>query len=221
MVTLYFPGGGFGFWYLFGIYINLRENHQIHNYQILGCSAGSLIGLVSLLKDDFINLDFLINISNQAKEKNPGLLNIYNFINSLFDLTEDYIDYENLSLNLQNLSIHITEIDYFICGCFPYLNKKIIYPENLKHLRQLCLASCQIPFFGRSPHHCCFLTINKRLFLDGMFSEEQLNSNDYQVAFDASSHLSLKFPSLCQIENMYHQGYHLLEQSCPQIIQFR
>ena len=207
MSTLYFPGGGFGFWYLLGIYLKKREQQNENiKYQLVGCSAGSLICLVSLLKEEYINFYFIFEIYHQAINNQKGIVNTYCLLDSLFILIEDYLDYEKLSLNLQNLAIHITEVN-FICGCLPHFRKKIIQPENLSHLKKLCLSSCQIPFFGRSPDHCCFLLLDNKLVLDGMFSENQLIEDEYHQLFDASQYSSLCFPSQIQIQEMFFQGY--------------
>ena len=207
MTKLYFPGGGFGFWYLLGIYMKLRDTlPNFRNYQLIGCSAGSLICLVSLLKEEYINLEFFVFLYQQAREEQSGMLNTYDLINSLFNLTVDYIDYENLSLNLSNLYIHTTEITFF-WGCLPCVKKNIEQAVNLEYFRQLCLSSCQLPFFGRSTDHCCFINLNNKLLFDGMFSETQLEEQEYDQKLDASSHLSLNFPSIIQIEEMYTLGY--------------
>lgn len=207
MTKLYFPGGGFGFWYLLGVYMKLRDTEpNFKNYQLIGCSAGSLICLVSLLKKEYINFNFCVSLYEEARNHQKGIINTYVLINSLFNLTVDYIDYENLSLNLSNLYIHTTEITFF-WGCLPCVKKNIEQAVNLEYFRQLCLSSCQLPFFGRSTDHCCFINLNNKLLFDGMFSETQLEEQEYDQKLDASSHLSLNFPSIIQIEEMYTLGY--------------
>ena len=74
-------------------------------------------------------------------------------------------------------------------------------------MKYLISASCQIPILGRSQKHCFFIKIHNKLYLDGMFSESQLNEDDYQLKFDASEYLSLNFPSDDEIRDMYDNGY--------------
>lgn len=211
MPSLYFPGGGFGFWYLLGIYIKLRDTvSNFHDYQIVGCSAGSLICLVSLLKEEYLNLYFLVVLFQESLQEQRQLLNIHTLVSKLFELAKDYIDYEKLSLNLQNLRIHVTEIDFF-WGCLPKLNKKIVSPLDLDHLKDLILASCQIPVLGRSQNHCFFIEINHKFYLDGMFSENQFDEDEYHQKFDTSEYLSLRLPSEDYIHDMYSNGYNLVD----------
>lgn len=207
MLSYYFPGGGFGFWYLLGIYIKIREiTPNSNSYKLVGCSAGSLICLVSLLKEEYINFDFLLFIYKQSTKEQGRILNIYMLIHKLCEVVKDYIDYEKLSLNLQNLRIHITEINFFL-GCIPKLKKKIAIPIDLEDLKYLILASCQIPILGRSQNHCFFIEIHNKLYIDGMFSENQLNEEDCIQKIDSWGHLSLNFPSDYQIQQMYSSGY--------------
>tara|TARA_Y100000813_G_C23894171_1_gene226384 strand:+ start:44 stop:331 length:288 start_codon:yes stop_codon:yes gene_type:complete len=85
--------------------------------------------------------------------------------------------------------------------------KNIEQADNLEYFRQLCLTSCQLPFFGRSDNHYCLINLSNRLLFDGVFSENQLEEQEFHQKIDTSEHLGLHFPSLSEIGEMYNLGY--------------
>ena len=153
--TIYFPACGFGFWYLLGVYMRMERQHTaIHRKHIIrGSSAGTMICLVSCLKDEYRSFDWIMNVSQQIRDKYTRIGSLPNlrviageFANHLIRAA----DPEKLEYCFDNqcLEIQISRITW--CGLKP----EIISPTSIEELMELVAISCTIPLISRNLNPC-------------------------------------------------------------------
>jgi hypothetical protein len=204
METIYFPACGFGFWYLFGKYEHIRSKQS--QYILSGSSAGSLICICSLVKmDDNVCLSEKIarlGIESALEcSKTMRFVNLHIVVDIFISKLFAYIDEsdEETFQQLKRLRIQTTVFHWPF-----WFEKRQTTPNSLAHLKELCLASCHIPFvidYGkRLTYH-----INGERHIDGGFI-------DYYVphisSFNARSYNSLIIPSIHSALAIRDIAYH-------------
>jgi hypothetical protein len=167
METIYFPAGGFGFWYLFGKYEHIRKKQS--EYILSGSSAGSLICLCSLI--DCGDEPFFETILQIATDVLPEyyrrtyFINMYILIDIFISKLFARIDEKNERTQQQLKRIRIQTTVFHPPFWF---EKRQTTPTSLAHLRDLCLASCYIPFVANI-NNCITYPIDGERHIDGVF----------------------------------------------------
>jgi hypothetical protein len=191
METIYFPACGFGFWYLLGKYEHIREIQS--NYLLSGSSAGSLICMCSLV--DCKEEPFMETILQMAAVVLPEYTNRTNFINVhiivdmfIFQLVKR-ID-ETTERTRQQLKRIRIQTTIFHPPC--WFEKRQTTPTSISHLRDLCLASCYIPFVSNVNNRLTYL-INGEHHIDGGFID--LYIPHMKTFCGISSYRGLRIPS--------------------------
>lgn len=194
---LLFPACGFGFWYLLGKYQRLeRSDDDIY----IGSSGGSLVCVCSLI-DAKYNL-FETNIECASKtlyeyKSYAYFIYIYTIVSIFLDKMEQFIDKDKLTVNLTRIKIQVTEINGFS------IKKHQIEPKSWDHLKQLCLASCYIPFVCNWNWKLWY-TVDGLNYIDG-FMADLYYPNVFQT-FDVSGYRGLIIPSEDRVRKMYLTG---------------
>ncbi len=191
METIYFPAGGFGFWYLLGKYEHIRETQS--QYILSGSSAGSIICLCSLV--DFGEFDFVEMIAKLALEtlveyrQRTPFINMYILLDIFISKIFVYIDEtnENTKEQLARLRIQTTVFHPPF-----WFEKRQTIPTSLAHLRELCLASCYIPFVANCGNQLTYI-INGERHIDGAFIDFYI---PHLESFCVVSYRGLRIPSL-------------------------
>lgn len=171
MYNIYFPACGFGFWYELGI---LNSNNY-ENYNLYGCSSGSLICLLSLLDKEEREINIILNecidIKNIMSSKNIlAILNLYNYSSLLCDKIIKKIEKKELKKineKLDKIYIEVSEIK-FIYNIIPYIKSEIIKPKNLLELKELIICSCYIPILSYYKS-LFYYKFNNKYYIDGIF----------------------------------------------------
>lgn len=211
MSKVYFPGCGFGFWYLLGIFLKNKKIIEENNMIISGSSAGSIICFTSLLKPEYLNIEFLVSISEKVKnDLSCVYLNIYEYIHKYYQYSIPYFDYENLEAKLSRIRIQLTKVS-FNFFMIPQFTKLIVTPRNLNHLKELVIASCQIPFYSRSKDHLIFRKVDNILAIDGSFIDilDNLYGNfkeDYDIHIKVDIKTILQIPKKEDCLKMFYRG---------------
>jgi len=162
--SYYFPPCGFGFWYQLGVFDQIKNDDNI----LYGSSAGSLICLISLLKDEDYDLLNLINLAKQVKDNNSFNLYKYTnqFVSEIIKIISSYDD-DYINKKLDNINIEITLIKFYI---IPYFQSVYVKPKDLNHLKNLIIASCYVPFI--SYHENLFYYKYENMYIiDGFFGK--------------------------------------------------
>ena len=197
MKKYYFPAIGFGLFYQLGVLNNFPKEE---NCEIYGSSGGSIICMLSLLKEEDRNIDFLMRITNKIRKNLYFNLFPYlnHFIKEIFIILDSY---ENtyIERKLKTIYIEVTEIN----GWF-HFKRKFIQPRNLSELKHYIIASCYIPFlfWSQSPF---YYTINDKKYIDGFFANFSNVSNNF-IKINSYSYASLIPPSEQKFRNDYQKG---------------
>ena len=180
MNKYYFPPCGFGFWYQLGV----LKNISLENSKIYGSSAGSLICLASLLKEDDREFNKLLKICLKIQEdiNNKNFFskfNMYNYVdqfsNKMLKIINTYPN-NKIEKKLSNISIEVTRINWYYI--FPYFTKEIITPKNLVELKTLIIGSCYIPLISYC-NNPFYFNIDNKMYIDGYFSNLFYSKNKY------------------------------------------
>ena len=161
METIYFPAGGFGFWYLLGKYEHIREKQS--QYILSGSSAGSIICLCSLV--DFGEHNFFEMIVKLALEvlgeykQRTYYINMYLLVDLFISKLFSHIDEtsEKTKEQLERLRIQTTVFHPPF-----WFEKRQTTPTSLAHLRELCLASCYIPLVANCGNRLTYIINGER-----------------------------------------------------------
>lgn len=175
MNKYYFPASGFGFWYQLGVLEKIyNEDIEIH-----GCSSGSIICLMSLLKDEDRKFTVVGEIADKIR-KSRFSINIYYYLDELFkkelEVIKNY-DEEFVKKRLSKINIEMCQVkfNYFI----PYFKKIIGKPKNLQELRDFVISSCYVPFFSYH-NNPFYFKINNSIYIDGFFASFSNNNNNFK-----------------------------------------
>ena len=190
MKTIYFPACGFGFWYLLGKYEHIREKQ--FDYILSGSSAGSLICLCSLVDcgdEPFFEIILRIALDTLSEyNSQTNFINMYIMIDIFISRLFVRIDEKNERTQQQLKRIRIqTTIFHPPFG----FEKRQTTPTSLAHLRDLCLASCYIPFVANM-NNCITYPINGEQHIDGAFADLYI---PHIESFCAISFSGLRIPS--------------------------
>jgi hypothetical protein len=191
METIYFPAGGFGFWYLLGKYEHIREKQS--QYILSGSSAGSLICLSSLVdfsKHNFAKMMLKVAIETLVEyRQRTYFVNLYIMLDIFICKLFVYIDEtcEKTKEQLARLRIQTTVFHPPF-----WFEKRQTTPTSLAHLRELCLASCYIPFVANYGNRLTYI-INGERHIDGAFIDFYI---PHTVSFCVVSYRGLRIPSI-------------------------
>lgn len=152
--TVYFPACGFGFWYLLGVYMRMvrdipPQSHIHQHYIIRGSSAGSMMCLVSCLKDQYLSFDWIANTAEKIRNKYTKTGRIPN----LRIIVKEFIghlvraaDPEKLKYCFDNRCLEIQISRVTCCGLVP----EIVSPIFIEEFMELMEISCTIPLMSRN-----------------------------------------------------------------------
>lgn len=191
METIYFPAGGFGFWYLLGKYEHIRDTQS--QYTLSGSSAGSLVCVCSLVdvgERTFIDLIICIAMEVLVEYRRRALfINMYTLVDMFISKLFTYVDETNEKTRQQLSRLRIQTTVFHP----PFrLEKRQTIPTSLEHLRCLCLASCYIPFISNYGNRLAYI-INGERHIDGAFIDFYL---PHVESFCVVSYRGLRMPSL-------------------------
>ena len=189
METIYFPACGFGFWYLFGKYEHIREKQS--QYILSGSSAGSLICLCSLVEfGDGVNLsETIAKIGVAAGRECKRRTNMYLLVDLFISKLFAHIDETSEKTKEQLERLHIQTTVFHPPFWF---EKRQTTPTSLAHLRELCLASCYIPFVANYGNRLTYI-INGERHIDGAFIDFYI---PHLESFCVVSYRGLRIPSI-------------------------
>jgi hypothetical protein len=190
---VHFPACGFGFWYLFGVYI--RNQKRLNRCILSGSSGGALICLCSLLPDKSRNYKTIMRIAKRVSEtKTTNLYEIiYMFVDELIELIE--IDEQRL----KRIRIQVAKLE----TSFPFVSKVHITPSNLAELREACIASAYIPFISNYNNQLYYGIGDSRYIDGGLFDYIGKNENTIQVPFNF---VGLRMPTEEECKNRFNEG---------------
>lgn len=164
----YFPASGFGFWYQLGVLEKILE----YDSELYGCSSGSIICLMSILKKKDRKFHIIANLSEKIKNS-IYFINIYFYLDELIrellkvinSYDKDFVEYK-----LSKIYIEMCQIKFHYG--FPYLKKVIKNPKNLIELRNYIISSCYVPFFSyyKNPF---YFKLDNSIYIDGFFGYSQ------------------------------------------------
>lgn len=184
MIKFYFPPAGFGLWYQLGILHTIQKKYT--EYHLYGGSAGSIICILSILKEKDSTFENIVKISDKIR-KTIFNLNYYYyldlFIKEIFKIINNY-KIEYIQEKLKKIFIEVSEIN--ISMNLNFFERKFINPKNLTELRNLCIASCYLPFLFNYKNPI-YYRIEDKKYCDGFFSNFsnvndsfiKINSYDY------------------------------------------
>ena len=202
--TIYFPSGGFGFWYLLGKYEHIRKNQS--KYILSGSSAGALICLCSLLdfgSDDENFAEKIIQIALDTLDEYTKLTNLLNycilqaiFISKAFEYIDETSDKTQQQLKRIRIQTTLFRPPF-------WFEKRQTTPTSLAHLKELCLASCYIPMISNYENRPTYL-INGEQHIDGGFIDMYI---PHIESFDVPRHNLFEMPSKEKALNMRDTAY--------------
>ena len=183
-MKFYFPPAGFGLWYQLGILHTIEKKYK--DYHLYGGSAGSIICILSILKPNDSTFDKISKISDKIRKTFFNLNYYYYldlFIKEVYKVINNY-NIEYIQEKLKKIFIEVSEID--ISMKFNFFKRKFVNPKNLNELRNLCIASCYLPFLFNCKNPIYYKIDNKK-YCDGFFSNFsnvdesfiKINSYDY------------------------------------------
>ena len=160
--SYYFAPSGFGIWYQLGVYEKIKDEDNF----LYGSSSGSLICLISLLKEKDYNFCKLINIAKDIK--NSSNLNLYDytskFTSEIIKIISSYDD-EYINKKLNRINIEVTLIKF---NPIPSLKSIFFKPKDLNDLRNLVHASCYVPLISYYKN-IFYYKYNNLIMIDGFF----------------------------------------------------
>jgi len=133
---------------------DLPTNITIHHHHIIrGSSAGSMICLISCLKDEYVTFDWIMSVAGAIRDKYTNVGGIPNmrliaeeFVNHLILAADpDKLKY---CFDNQCLEIQISRVT--CCGLKP----EIVSPTSIEELVELVVISCTIPLISRNLNPC-------------------------------------------------------------------
>jgi hypothetical protein len=201
--TIYFPACGFGFWYLLGKYEHIRKNQS--DYILTGSSAGSLICLCSLVDfgddENFAGKIIKVALETLDEYKNQThLLNYYIlqsiFISKMFKHINETSD--KTQQQLKRIRIQTTQFHPPF-----WFEKRQTTPTSLAHLKELCLASCYIPFISNYDNRLTYLS-NGEHHIDGSFIDMYIPNTE---SFIVPHYNLFELPSEEKAQNMRDSAY--------------
>ena len=68
MLKVHLPGCGFGFWYIYGIFHNLKLYKPQEELTLSGKSGGAVVCFLSLLKEEHQDFKFLLEQGEQMHD---------------------------------------------------------------------------------------------------------------------------------------------------------
>ena len=133
---------------------DLPTNTTIHHHHIIrGSSAGSLICLVSCLKDEYVSIDWIMGVAAVIRDKYTTVGSIPN----LRIIVEDFVghliraaDPDKLKYCFENQCLEIQISRVTCCGLIP----EIVSPTSIEELMELAVISCTIPLISRNLNPC-------------------------------------------------------------------
>lgn len=161
MIKYYFPPVGFGFFYQLGVLMAISNKES---YELYGSSGGAMICMISLLKENDLNIDTILHISEKIRKKMH--INLFPYLDNFLKEIQIIIDsYENeyLEKKITKIYIEVTEIK----NIFQF-ESKFIQPKTIDELIHLVKASCYIPFLFYHKHPI-YYAIGEKKFCDGFF----------------------------------------------------
>lgn len=184
MIKFYFPPAGFGLWYQLGILHTIQRKYT--DYHLYGGSAGSIICILSILKTNDSTFDKIVKISDKIRKTFFNLNYYYYldlFIKEVYKIINNY-DIEYIQEKLKKIFIEVSEID--ISMNLNFCKRNFVNPKNLAELRDLCIASCYLPFLFNCKNPI-YYRIEDKKYCDGFFSNfsnvdesfVKINSYDY------------------------------------------
>ena len=201
MKKYYFPPVGFGLFYQLGV---LQAIPKDENYELYGSSGGAIVCMLSLLKENDLNIERILLISEKIRNKMHT--NLFPYLNRFLQEIQIILDsYENEHLEKQfsKIYIEVTEIK----NIFQF-ESKFIQPKTIDELLHLVKASCYIPFifYDKNP---IYYAIGEKKFCDGFFGNYsnipsefiKINSYSYATLIPLTSK---EFRSMFQKGKMYH-----------------
>lgn len=201
MKKYYFPPVGFGLFYQLGVLSAIPKNE---NCELYGSSGGAIVCMLSLLKENDLNIERILLISEKIRKKMHT--NLFPYLNRFLHEIEIILySYENeyLENKISKIYIEVTEIKNIF-----QLESKFIQPKTIDELLHLVKASCYIPFilYDKNP---IYYTIDGKKFCDGFFGNysnipsEFIKINSYPYA-TLIPQTSKDFRSMFQKGKMYH-----------------
>lgn len=178
----------------FGIYsVNIREFVRNNRSIFSGSSAGSLICLCSLVdfgERNFVEITVKLALESLIEyRKRTYYINMYILIDIFISKLFAHIDEtsEKTKQQLERLRIQTTVFHPPF-----WFEKRQTTPTSLAHLRELCLASCYIPFVANYGNRLTYI-INGERHIDGAFIDFYI---PHTVSFCALSYRGLRIPSI-------------------------
>jgi PAS domain S-box-containing protein len=217
MINFELPGCGFGFWYIHGMYHNMKRYSSDEPFFLTGKSGGAIVCFLSLLKEECQQFDFLMDVCIKINEmeKKGCIINLYNYVYHFLMTLTQYIDTETVNKNLKNMEIVTTRV--YTMACIPYKLKRMkTKPKNLNHLINLVCASCFVPLMSRTPRNPCCYTVDDEWMIDGafldMFIIDKKSKQRYKIR---SEHSKFSIPSKNECIEMYYNGLFNMHESPP------
>jgi len=181
-------------------------------FNLYGSPAGSLICYIHLLKDEFLNVNHIINICNDIKKNASCPFNLYYFSNQFVKQFSKYIDPIKFQNRLKRIRIQTTRIK---CNwlCIPVFRRTLTKPSNFGDLNELICASTQIPILSRNACNWFCISNRGKWHIDGGFADRfcKYKLNKSTIVINVSKYSSLSVPNEEECFKMYNDGINATE----------
>lgn len=178
MKRIFFPGCGFGFWFLLPQLFLVADDHDI-----CGASGGSLMCLIALLPKEHRTYEFIMKHALETFNEISFPLNIYDLLSRFVNKLSKYVERDNVNRNMKRMSVQLTQITLYP----PSLKRVFVFPQTIEELLNVILISTYIPMLARNEQGDIFYNHDGKLYLDGAFYDLVYGSPEESIANDYSS----------------------------------
>lgn len=205
------PGCGFGFWYIYGIFHQMKERRPQDKMFMLGKSGGAVVCFLSLLKDEYQQFPFLLRICEELKEEEDRkcVLNLHSYVRNFCERLVPYIDESRLFERFAHMQITTTKVTTCML-CMPSkLEMEAHTPESIEDMVDLVCASCYVPMLSRTDGNPCCYTMDDQWVIDGAFLDLFFETEDKSYGFQKihSEYSQFSVPTRSECIEMYYSGY--------------
>lgn len=196
MKRTFFPGCGFGFWFLLPHLFLVADDHHIG-----GASGGSLMCLIALLPKEHRTYNFIMKQALEVFNESSFPLNIYDLLHSFVHKLSKYLEGDNVNRNIKRMSVQLTQITLYP----PSLERVFVFPQTMEELLEYILISTYIPVLARNEQGDFFYNRDGNLYLDGAFYDMVYGAGEDSIANDYSS-IPWYIPSEVACREMFIAG---------------
>ena len=132
---------------------NQHPSHIHHRHILRGSSAGSMICLVSCLKDEYRTFEWIANTAEticDIHSKTGGIPNMRVIVEEFVGQLIRAADPDKLKYCFDNRCLEIQISRVTCCGLKP----EIVSPTSINELMELVVISCTIPLISRNLNPC-------------------------------------------------------------------